>query len=132
MKDIICDEFQSVVGEVLIRHHSILDILAKISEGSGQINRAVTKSVTDCGCVSIDAEKVNIPKDIESVQQLREYLDSHLRGNMCPNCEDVLSNELGTLLFYCAALCNCVDISLYDVFLKEYKKISALGIYNMS
>lgn len=132
MKDLICDEFQNVVGDLLIRHSSILDILSKLSESSCRINRAVTKSVTDCGCISIKAKKLDIPENIESFEELRTYLDDHLRGNLCPNCAEVVVAELGKLLFYSAALCNCLDINLYDVFIKEYKKTAALGIFNMT
>ena len=132
MKDLICDEFQNVVGDLLIRHSSILDILSKLAESSCRINRAVSTSVTDCGCISIKAEKLNIPENIDSFEELRTYLDNHLRGNLCPNCEEVIYSELGKLLFYSAALCNCLDINLYDVFIKEYKKTAALGFFNMT
>jgi len=30
MKDLLCDQFQETVGEYLIRHRSILDIMAKL------------------------------------------------------------------------------------------------------
>lgn len=132
MKDLICDEFQTVVGELLIRHHSILDILSKLSESASRLNRAVTKSVTDCGCISIEAGKLQIPDNIDSFDELREYLDNHIRGKICPNCEEIIMSEMGKMLFYCAALCNTLDINLYDVFLQEYKKASTLGIFNMT
>ncbi|MGS0765786.1 DUF1573 domain-containing protein [Syntrophomonas curvata] len=132
MKDLICDEFQNVVGDLLIRHRSILDILSKLSESSCRVNRAVAKSVTDCGCLSIEANKLQLPDQIDSFEELKQYLDSHLKGHICPNCEEVINNELGKLLFYAAALCNTLDISLYDVFIKEYKKASTLGIFNLT
>lgn len=132
MKDLICDEFQNVVGDLLIRHHSILDILSKLSESSCRVNRAVTKTVTNCGCMKIEAEKIKIPDNIDSFQELKSYLDNHLRGNLCPNCSEVVIAELGKLLFYTAALCNALDVNLYDVFIKEYKKASTLGVFNMT
>jgi len=131
MKDLICDEFQNVVDDLLIRHHSILDILSKLSESSCRVNRAVVKSITDCGCVSVNAEKIRIPEHIESFDELKSYLDNHLRGKLCSDCEEVIVNELGKLFFYSAALCNAIDINMYDVFLEEYKKASALGVFNM-
>ena len=132
MKDLICDEFQNVVGDLLIRHSSILDILSKLAESNSRVNRAVVKSITNCGCLSVHAEKVQIPENVESFDELRRFLDSHLRGELCPNCEEVLFSELGKLLFYSAALCNTLNISLYDVFIKEYKEASTLGIFNMT
>lgn len=132
MKDLICDEFQNMVGDLLIRHHSILDVLSKLAESTARVNRAVSKSVTDCGCLTIDARKVSVPESIESIDQFREYLDTHLRGSLCPQCEDIIISELGKSLFYMAALCNLLDLSLYDVFINEYKKASTLGIFNLT
>lgn len=132
MKDLICDEFQNVVDDLLIRHCSILDILSKLSEASCRVNRAVNKSVTNCGCISIKAEKLQIPDTISSLEELRTCLDNHLLGELCSNCEEVVISELGKLLFYSAALCNAMDISLYDVFIAEYKKASTLGIFNLT
>ncbi|MEN6325574.1 MAG: DUF1573 domain-containing protein [Syntrophomonas sp.] len=132
MKDLICDEFQNVVGDLLIRHRSILDILSKLSEATSRVNRSVTKSVTDCGCLSIQAEKLQFSDHINTFEDLRNYLDNHLHGQLCPSCEEIVLTEMGKLLFYTAALCNTLDISLYDVFIKEYKKASTLGIFNMT
>lgn len=131
MKDLICDEFQALVEDLLIRHYSILDVITKLSESTCRVNRAVVKSVTECGCVSIEAEKLQIPEHIESFEELRDHLDNHLRGKMCPNCEEVIMNELGKMLFYTAALCNTLDVNLYDVFINEYNKASTLGVFNM-
>jgi len=132
MKDLICDEFQNVVSDLLIRHNSILDILSKLSESACRVNRSVNKAVTTCGCISVDAKKMKLPDDIQSLDQLKEYMDNHIRGKLCPDCEEVVTSELGKMLFYSAALCNAFDISLYDVFIKEYKKASTLGIFNMT
>jgi len=132
MKDLICDEFQNTVDNLLIRHHSILDVLSKLTESSCRVNRAVVKAVTECGCISVQAGKIQIPDNIESVAELKAYLDNHLRGNVCPHCEEVITNELGKMLFYTAALCNYMNVNLYDVFLKEYKNANALGYFNMT
>ena len=131
MKDLICDEFQNTVSNLLIRHHSVLDVTSKLSEATARVNRSVTKAVTDCGCVSIQAQKIQLPDNIGSINELKSYLDNHLRGQLCPQCEDVISSELGKLLFYTAALCNTLNINLYDVFIKEYKEAEALGVYNL-
>ncbi len=132
MKDLICDEFQNVVGDLLIRHRSILDVLSKLSEANCRVNRAVIKAVTECGCISIQAEKLQLPEGIDSYAQLREYMDNHIRGVLCEHCNEVITSEMGKMLFYTAALCNTMDINLYDVFLHEYKKASALGVFNMT
>ena len=131
MKDLLCGEFQNTVADLTIRHNSILDIMSKLSESSARVNRAVVKSVTDCGCNQIEACKIQFPEDMTSIEDLKLHLDNHLRGQLCSSCESILFEELGKMLFYVTALCNCMNINLYDVFLKEYKAASALGVYNM-
>jgi len=45
MKDLICDEFQNTVGDLLIRHHSLIDVLSKLAESNSRVNRSVIKDV---------------------------------------------------------------------------------------
>jgi len=129
MKDLLYDHFQDSVGELLIRHKSVLDILTKYQESQSRVNRAVVKAVTSCGCIEINSKKQNFDDEV-SLQELKNYMDTHLKGNLCSNCRDVIEKELGNNLFYIAALCNVLDISMYDVLLKEYEKMHTLGIYN--
>jgi len=131
MKDLLCDQFQETVGECLIRHKSILDTASKLQESVARVNRAVAKAVTDCGCVTIHAERHPIPEGI-SLEQLREFLDSGVRGQLCDNCREVLEAEVGQTLFYLTGALNALDMNLYDCLLKEQKRISALGIFNFS
>jgi hypothetical protein len=131
LKDLICDEFQNTVSELLIRHHSVLDVLSKLQESCARTDRAVIKSVTGCGCLSIEAKKKAIPPDA-SLMELKDYFDSHLQGELCPNCRDIVETEIGKSLFYMTALCNLLDLNLYDIFLKEQKKITTLRIFNFT
>ncbi len=130
MKDLLYDHFQDSVGELLIRHKSILDVLTKFQESQSRVSRAVVKAVTSCGCIEIDSKKQNISEDV-SLQELKNYMDTHLKGNLCSSCRDIIEKEMGNNLFYIAALCNVLDISMYDVLLKEYEKMNTLGIYNL-
>ncbi|MDN5353044.1 MAG: hypothetical protein PWQ12_1965 [Clostridiales bacterium] len=130
MKDVIYDEFQNKVDEVLIRHSNLLDIVSKINDASSKSTRAVIKSITNCGCVTLNAEKLEIPENL-SYEALKEYKAEHIHGKPCPACQEKIEEELGRLEFYIAALCNTLDMNLYDVLLKEYKKISTLGKYSL-
>lgn len=133
MKDLLCDQFQETVNETLIRHKSILDILSKLQEANARVNRAVSKAVTSCGCVKIAAEKQHIPTDVDiSLQQLKDFMGSHLDGELCEHCKEVIDAELGNTLFYVAALCNVLDLNLYDTLLKEQKRMDTLGVYRFS
>ncbi|WP_418791392.1 DUF1573 domain-containing protein [Phosphitispora sp. TUW77] len=131
MKDLLCDEFQNTVSELLIRHQSVLDVLSKLQESSSRINRSVTKSVTSCGCIEVNAKKRIIPENI-SIMELKKYTESHLNGELCPKCLEIIEAEIGRTLFYLAALCNHMDINLYDVFIKEHKKLLTLRYFNFT
>jgi len=130
MKDLLYNDFQDSVDELLMRHRSILDVLTKFQESQTRVNRAIVKAVTSCGCIEINSKKQVYTNDI-SLQELKDFMDTHLKGNICNNCRDVIEKELGNNLFYMAALCNLVDISMYDVMLKEYEKIKTLGVFSM-
>ena len=131
MKDLLCDQFQETVNEYLIRHRSVLDVLAKLQESNARTSRAVTKAVTTCGCIKIDAEKQQVPSDI-SLQEMKDHMHTHLDGQLCEHCREILEAELGNDLFYLAALCNLFDLNLYDILLKEQKKLTALGVFNFA
>jgi len=127
----LTDQFQSTVKSLLIRHQSILDILSKGQESSARVNRAVVKSVTSCGCHSVNAHKKPVPPDA-SLADLKELLNSQLEGFICDNCKDIIEAELGKQLFYIAALSNALDISLTDVLDQEHKKLQTLTIFNLT
>lgn len=38
---------------------------------------------------------------------------------------------MGDVLFYLAAICNALDLSIYDVMLKEKKALDLLGNYTL-
>ena len=126
MKDIIFDDFQNSVNDSLLRHKSILDLITKYSESSARVNRAVAKSVTNCGCIEINATKQSIPSE-DSIDSIYNFLNSHISGDLCDNCREVIEREIGNNIFYLTALCNSLNINLYDVLLKESDKISTLG-----
>ena len=94
MKDIIFDSFQNDVSESLLRHKSILDIITKYAESSCRINRAVAKSVTNCGCIEINAKKQCLPNDDNSLEDLSNCLKTHLDGCLCDNCREVIEREI--------------------------------------
>ncbi len=131
MKDLLCDQFQETVGEYLIRHRSILDVMAKLQEASARTNRAITKAVTTCGCIKVSAGKQQVPTDI-SLQEIKSYMNNHMEGQLCEHCREIIEAEIGNSLFYLAAISNVFDLNLYDVMLKEHKKLAALGVFNFA
>ena len=132
MKDIIFDDFQNSVSETLLRHKSILDILTKLEESQSRVNRAVVKSVTTCGCLKVEASKQQMPKgeDVD-LENLKNCLQTHISGELCESCREILESEIGNNLYYLASLCETLDLNLYDILLKEYSRLNALGKFSL-
>ncbi len=126
-----CEDFQERVNDFLLRHQSILDILSKSTEANARVIRSSTKAVTTCGCLKIRAEKKPLPQNA-SINDLKELFSSHLEGELCDNCRDVIMDEIGKNIFYLTALCNTLGISLQEVLEKENNKIMTLGRFNMT
>jgi len=133
MKDCIFDNFQNSVDDSLLRHRSILDIITKLQESGSRVNRAVAKSVTNCGCIKVKTKTQYTPASIDdlNLDDLGTPHDTHVQGSLCENCREVIEKELGNNLFYITSLCNILDLNLYDILLKEYDKINTLGKYTM-
>lgn len=122
--------FQGAVNEALVRHKSLIDIMTKITESSSRINRAIAKSVTECGCIEMLANKQSIPFE-SSLKDVSELLTHQVNGSICEHCLDVLQDEIGNHLFYIASVCNALNINLDDSLSKELDKINTLGRYSM-
>jgi hypothetical protein len=131
MKSSDCTRFQEKVNELLVRHRSVLDVLSKYQESNARVNRAVAKTVTNCGCLSIKAQRQPIPEGTE-LKQLPEFTRTHIDGRVCDSCREVLETELGNNLFYLVALCNILDLDIGTVMAKEFDKVSLLGRFNFS
>jgi len=124
------DNFQKIVDSMLIQHQSILDILSKGQEASARVNRAVVKSITSCGCISVDAKKHNIPEEA-TLADLKYIFNSHLKGVLCASCRDIIEAELGNQFFYIAALANTLGLSINEILEKEQQNLKTLTVYNL-
>jgi len=120
IKDILMEEFQIVVDNYIDRNKNLLDTLSKYQMASSRLSRAIIKASTQCGCISLCGSK---PEDGEP--------ETNVQGDLCKNCHTVIEKEMGDVLFYVAAACNALDLSIYDVLLKEKKTLSLLGNYSL-
>jgi hypothetical protein len=59
-------------------------------------------------------------------------MSTHLQGEMCPRCREVVETEMGSALFYLAALCSLLNLNMQDVLEKEYRRVNALGVFNLT
>lgn len=130
LKDIVYDEFQHTVSELLLCNRSILDLLTKSQETNAKMNRAIIKSVTSCGCLKINANKKKLPPKT-TLAELTKLLESHLDGKLCASCREMVEIEMGRTFFYLAALCNLLDLNIYDILIKEQKHLKTLGLFNL-
>ena len=125
----LCEDFQDQVSQVLIRHRSILDVMTKLDEYNARVNRAVAKSVTSCGCISVNATKQDYSED--TFEGMLDSVQTHLEGKICPNCKEILEEEIGSHIFYQAALCNTLGLNLDNILRKEYNRIKTLGVFSL-
>lgn len=116
---------------MLLRHRSLLDVLSKSQQASASVNRSVIKSVTECGCISLQANKQPYPDDL-TLEETKALIQTHINGNLCENCIDAITAQLGKQLFYLSSLCNLLELDLDDIIAKESQKCSTLGLFNLS
>ncbi len=130
MKESTLDSFQYAVSELLVRNKSILDEMSKLEDSNARINRTISKAVTQCGCIRINAGKQDYPEDAEYTE-IKDYMSSHLEGKLCDNCRDLIEKDIGRHLFYLTTICNNLDLNLYDIILKESERLRLFGKYNL-
>lgn len=122
--------FQDYVSDAQFRNKSILDIVTKLSEQTSLLNRAISKSVTHCGCVKINASKQYFNNQ-KTIEENKISLDNHLEGYLCPRCKDKIEEEIGDLMFYLASLCETLDINLVDVIENKIDFLKTFGKYSL-
>jgi len=130
MKSNTIEGFQSIVANLPTRHKSILDILTKLQDSGSRVNRAVVKSATSCGCISITADRQEYSEEL-TFERMNDLLDDHVDGKLCRNCRNALVKELGNQLFYLTKLANTFELELDDVLLKEIDTLAVLGKFSL-
>ncbi|MDF2499414.1 MAG: hypothetical protein K0Q77_128 [Anaerosporomusa subterranea] len=131
MNDKCCYQFQDAVDEYLVRHRSVFDVLTKYQEAAARVNRAYAKAVTECGCVTIEAGRQEIPEGAE-FRDLKQYMSNHASGQPCAHCREVIAKEMGRSMFYQTALCNLAGLNIRDVMEQERKNLTTLGVFHLS
>ncbi|MDZ7543163.1 hypothetical protein GNF83_18695, partial [Clostridium perfringens] len=103
--------------DLLLRHRSLLDVLSKYGQSDASVNRAVTKAITECGCLEVHAKRQPYKEEMD-IQEAKHSMESHVQGHLCENCKDVIRTELGKHIFYMSALCKLgVLISIPPLFM---------------
>lgn len=125
------EQFQDQVSQLLLRHRSVLDIMSKLNQTSAAVNRSVTKAITDCGCIELNASKQPFDQ-LESLDDAKHNIPNHVSGQLCEHCKEFVETSLGRNIFYLTALCTQLDLDLTDVIAKESDKCATLGIFNLT
>ena len=124
--------FQTFIDDILIRNKSILDQTTKIQDACTHLCRTISKAATTCGCISIDATKQQYTfYDNTSLDEIKMLMQTHVNGELCDNCQELLEKELGRVLFYLGAIANTFDVSLSEVLQKEKARTEILGKYSL-
>lgn len=131
MSSLTLKEFQDQVSELLLRHRSLLDVLSKFQQTGAAVNRAVVKSITECGCIEVNATKQAYSPEL-TLDQAKQVLETHMHGDLCENCREVIGAEIGRNLFYMSALGNLLGLDLQETVEDESKKCSTLGLFTLS
>lgn len=66
-----------------------------------------------------------------TLEEMQAHMKTHVSGSLCENCRDLLEKDIGRNLFYLAAICNTLDLNLYDIIIKELKRLKLLGKYSL-
>lgn len=130
LKGMVVDEFQNTVSDLLVRNKSILDLITKYQDSNARVNRAIVKSVTQCGCIKVSAKKQVFPDD-GTFEETRSVMKTHMEGKLCDDCRDLIEKDIGRNLFYLASICNTLDLNLYDILIKELDRLKMLGKFNL-
>lgn len=131
LSDALVDQFQDLVGSLLGRHKSILDVITQLDEAQSRLNCAVAHAVTGCGCIHVEAGRQPLPAD-GSYRDIPTLATTHVLGRLCERDQEAIEGRMGQLLFYLSAAAEILDINLYDVLLTKYKQTRALGPFYLS
>ena len=121
-------DFQKKVSTLIIRNRNLLDILTKCQSSCSRMCRSTVKTATGCGCLRIYAEKTQLFQDDESTSHSKR---NDISGKLCDDCRDIIENEIGEMLFYTAALCDALGLSMGEIMKKEIKSVEMLGKYSL-
>ncbi|MBQ3022206.1 MAG: DUF1573 domain-containing protein [Clostridia bacterium] len=123
MPDLKSEDFQKKVSHLIIRNQNVVDILTKCQSACSKICRSSIKTATGCGCLEINATKKLASVSSDEM--------TGISGTLCPECREIIENEIGEMLFYIAGLCNAFGLSMRDIMKKEIKNIEVLGKYSL-
>lgn len=120
-------ELQKRAEEYLILNPAALQILLQMQKTCLTLHQTVLAAANTCGCITLGTEKL-LPPDA-GWQQLKDHPTGDSFGSICPTCRARIRDQLGSLLFYAAALANTLELDLDEVTLQEVSRLDLLGYF---
>ena len=122
---------QQKADEYLIINPAALQILLQLQANALRLHQSVLRAANCCGCITLGAAK--LPADEGSTEASLQELKLRPTGDelsgLCPSGRAEISERLGSLLFYAAALANAFDLDLNLLAEAEIDKLDLLGYF---
>lgn len=120
-------ELQKRAGEYLILNPSALQILLQLEKTALSLHQTVLASANSCGCITLGTARPEPP--ITDWRELKDRDTGDEMHNICTTCRARIFEQLGTLLFYAAALANTLEADLDTITRQEVSRLDLLGYF---
>jgi hypothetical protein len=114
---------RKIIGAEFIR------VFEEESEKLGNVPYLVQGTLLPDVVESVSSQK--FPENA-TLADLKRMINSHISGELCPECREALETELGQMLFYIAALCAITGLDLDEIMMKEHDRLRMLGLFNLT
>lgn len=121
---------QQKADEYLIINPAALQILLQLQANALRLHQSVLRAANCCGCISLGAAKLPNPDESEAdLAALKKRPTGDELSSLCPSCRAEISERMGSLLFYAAALANALGLDLNILAEAEIDKLDLLGYF---
>ena len=119
---------QQKAKEYLIINPAALQIMLQMQLNATRLHQSLLKAANTCGCIKLGTSKAPVPPDADWPTLKNQPTGDDFTG-LCPSCREELTERLGSLLFYTAALANSLNLDLGSVCEHEIDKLDLLGYF---
>ncbi len=119
---------QQKAAQYLMIDPAALQIALLLQLNACRLHQSLLSAANTCGCITLGTAKANLPADADW-QTLQTQPTGDNFADICPNCRSLLTEHLGALLFYAAALANALNLDLDTICDHETEKLDMLGYF---
>lgn len=121
-------DLQQKADAYLIVNPSALQTVLQLQLNGVRLQQSLLRAANTCGCSKLGTEKLPLPEEAGLADLKNQPTGDDFKA-LCPACRQELSERLGALLFYAAALANLTGVNLSDICDKEIDKLDLLGYF---